>query len=523
MKTAWTLLGWGLTLVATAQVTLPPLQANLQLELGWSSWGLSGNVSKFRQYATPPRGFFLRTLRYELPATQLLWQGGGDQDTYGDAFTHLQAGRLTLQARHARTRFTDPGTTLSSERRSEETTLRYLLTPDFALTARLRQERTHRLFATPHVPYNQTTHAYDLIAEGLVGQGRLSLQYTRGRYHDRTDTRPNTTFQRLQAGYLWEPNPILGLEATWSEIRLMQPQRPNSGVQNLALMTDWMLTSSTALSLMWTREQLNLPVVRNAWTRERRTGALHLNQQLGSWRLQIGLRRQAIDRWNASQNLLEPLQRESLEARLSGRLDRQTRLTLYGIRQRWSREASSPIATSLFWSQRETIRLNLERNLTHGALYLSITRQRWLNDARNTRLHSDQLLAGGAYQIRTRMTLLAEHRLERFSASGDTVGLLRLTAFLPETRSSTFGLQWTSEARLSAGLHFTHFVSSTNNPLLLPDGNTEARLLTISVQYQLSNGSTWSLTFAPWHYRDRVDPRLDYRLSLLSLSWSYHF
>jgi hypothetical protein len=523
MRTAWALLGWGLTLVAMAQVTLPPPQANLQLELGWSSWGLSGNVSKFRQYATPPRGFFLRTLRYELPATQLLWQGGGDQDTYGDAFTHLQAGRLTLQAHHARTRFTDPGTTLSSERRSEETTLRYLLTLDFALTARLRQERTHRLFATPHVPYNQTTHAYDLIAEGLVGQGRLSLQYTRGRYHDRTDTRPNTTFQRLQAGYLWEPNPLLGLEATWSEIRLMHPQRADSRMQNLALMTDWMPTSSTALSLMWTREQLNLPVVRNAWTRERRTSALNLIQQIGNWQLQLGFRRQMIDRWNADQNLLEPLQREGLEARLTGWLARNTRFTLYGIHQRWSRPTSSPIATAPFWSQRATIRLNLERNLTHGALYLSLTRQRWLNDARNTRLRSDQLLAGGVYALQPRLTLVAEHQLERFSASGDADGLLRLTAFLPETRSSTVGLQWAWGTRLSVGLHFTHFVSSTDNPLLLPDGNTEAGLLTSLCSISSQTAPHWSLTFAPWHYRDRVDPRLDYRLRLLSLSWSHRF
>jgi hypothetical protein len=470
----------------------------------------------------PRHGFFLHTLRYELPATRLLWHGGGIQDTCGDAFTHLQAGRLTLQAGHARARFTDPGTTLPSERRNEETTLRYLLTPDFALTARLRQERTARLFATPHVPYNQTIRVYDLIAEGAVGQGRLSLQYMRGRYRDHTNTRPDTTFQRWQASYLWELTPILGLEASWLEIRLMQPQRPDSRLQNFALMTDWMPTATTALSLMWTREQLNLPVVQNAWTRKRRTGAMNLIQQLGGWRLQIGLRRQAIDRWNANQNLLEPLQRESLEARLSGRLERATRLTLYGICQRWSRQASSPIATP-FWSQRETIRLNLERSLPHGTLYLNLTRQRWLNEARNIRLHSDQLLVGGSYTLQPPLTLVAEHRVEHFAASGGTEAPLRLAAFLPETRSTTFGLQWIASARLSVGLHFTHFVSRTDNPLLLPDGNTEARWLILSVQYRLSNRSSCSLTFAPWHYRDWVDPRLDYHLHLLSLGWSHHF
>jgi hypothetical protein len=300
MKTVWILLGWGLMWVAVAQMPLPPIQAHPQLELGWSSWGLSGNGSKFRQYATTPRGFFLHTMRYELPATRLLWQAIGDQDTRGDAFTHLYEGRLTLQARHARARFTDPGAVPSSERRSEETTLHYLLAPDFALTARVRQERTSRLFASPHVPYNQTIRAYDLIAEGVVGHGRLSLQSMRGHYHDRTNTRPDTTFQRWQTSYLWEPTHALGLEAIWSETRFTQPQRPEGRVQSLALMTDWTPTATTALSLMWMREQLNLPVVRNAWTRERRTSALNLIQQIGNWQLQLGFRRQMIDGWLAT-------------------------------------------------------------------------------------------------------------------------------------------------------------------------------------------------------------------------------
>lgn len=523
MKTVWILLGWGLMWVAVAQMPLPPIQAHPQLELGWSSWGLSGNGSKFRQYATTPRGFFLHTMRYELPATRLLWQAIGDQDTRGDAFTHLYEGRLTLQARHARARFTDPGAVPSSERRSEETTLHYLLAPDFALTARVRQERTSRLFASPHVPYNQTIRAYDLIAEGVVGHGRLSLQSMRGHYHDRTNTRPDTTFQRWQTSYLWEPTHALGLEAIWSETRFTQPQRPEGRVQSLALMTDWTPTATTALSLMWMREQLNLPVVRNAWTRERRTSALNLIQQIGNWQLQLGFRRQMIDRWNADQNLLEPLQREGLEARLTARLARNTRFTLYGIHQRWSRPTSSPIATAPFWSQRATIRLNLERSLPAGTLYLNLTHQRWLNEARHSQLRSDQLLVGGTYTIQPPLTLVAEYRVERFTARDSADSSLRLTAFLPETRSWAVGLQWMASVRLSVGLHFTRFVSRTDNPLLLPDGNTEAQLLTFTVQYQLSSRSHCALTFAPWHYRDRVDSRLDYRLSLLSLGWSQCF
>ncbi|MCS7065680.1 MAG: hypothetical protein NZL85_05325 [Fimbriimonadales bacterium] len=524
--TSWVLgwIGWGL-LMAQAQPSLPPVQARTQFDLGWSDWGLRGNPAQFRQYATPPRGFFLHALRYELSTTRLLWQGGGDQDTRGDAFTHLLQGRLMLEAHHARSQFTDPGAVPApeSERRSEEATLRYLLTPDSALTVRFRDDTLRRPFASAHVPYNQTAQAWDMLAEGVVGAGRLSLQSTRWRYRDRTDTRPDLTLQRWQAGYLWEPTPALGLEAVWAEARFEQAQRPVSRVQSLTLFTDWMPSAATEIGLMLQRERLNLPVVRNAWTRERRTGALSLAQQFGAWRLQIGVRRHAIERWNREQSLLEPIQREGIEARLSGRLSRQTRLTLYSMSQHWSRQASGEPRTTLFWSRREIARLNLDSGLPNGYLYLTLSRQRWLNEPRATRLRSDQLLVGGVYQLRSGLTLMGEHRVERWKASGGADGLIGLSRFLPDTRSSVVGLQWASGVRLSASLLFTHFVISTDNPLLLPDGNTEGWFLTLSLRYRLPNGSAWSFTVAPWRYRDRVDSRFDYRLSLFSIGWSTPF
>ncbi|GBC91635.1 hypothetical protein HRbin15_00089 [bacterium HR15] len=524
MKNArWLLgwLGWGLLMVQ-AQRPLPPIQARTHLGLEWSDWGLRGNAAKFRQYATPPRGFFLRALRYELPAMRLLWQGGGDQDTRGDALLHGLPGQLIIEAEQSRSQFADPGVTSApvSARRNEEVTLRYLVKPDFALTARFRSDTLRRQFASMHAPYHQTTQAWDLTAEGTIGAGRLSLQYTRWRYRDRTGTRPDLTLQRWQTGYLWEPMPALSLEAVWSEARFEQPQRPVSRVQNLTLFTDWTPGAKTDIGLSWTRERLNLPIVRNAWTRERRTGTLSLVQQFGAWQLQIGVRRQAIDRWDPEQRQREPIQREGIEARLSGRVSRQTRLTLYGISQRWSRQVSNEPSTTLFWSRRETARLNLDSQFPNGFFYLTLSRQRWQNDPRATRLHSDQLLIGGVYQLRSGLTVLAEHRVERWQANKSADALIGLPRFLPDTRASMVGLQWSSAPRLSVSLLFTHFVSDTDNPLLLPDGNTEGRFLTLSLHYLLPNGSAWSITVAPWHYLDRVDSRFDYRLSLFAVSWS---
>ena len=527
MKNARWLLGWfgsGL-LIAQAQQPLLSKQADTWFGLGWSSWGLRGSAAKFRQYATPPRGFFLQGLRYLHPATQLRWQGGGDQDTRGEAFAHLLIGRLTLQTQHARSQFTDPAGVPSpeSERHSDEVALRYLLTPDFALTARFRNDTLRRRFASTHVPYNQVTEAWDLTAEGALGAGRLSLQYTCWHYRDRTRTRPNLTLQRWQTSYLWEPTPALGLEVSLSEARFAQPQRAINRLQNLTLFTNWIPGATTEVGLMLQRERLNLPVVRNSWTRERSTGTLSLGQQIGTWRLQIGIRRQAIERWDRDQERLEPIQREGIELRFSGRLNRQTRLTLYGMSQRWSRQASSTPRDTLFWSRREVARMNLDSRFANGFVYLTFSHQRWLNEARATRLRSDQWLVGGTYPLGAGLSLTAEHWVERWQASGGVDGLIGLPRFLPDTRTTMVGLQWASGMRLSVDLLLTHFVSSTDNPLLLPDGNAEGRFMTLSVRYLLPNGSAWSLTVAPWHYRDRVDPRMDYRLSLFAISWSTPF
>ncbi len=250
---------------------------------------------------------------------------------------------------------------------------------------------------------------------------------------------------------------------------------------------------------------------------------MSLVQQFGAWRLQIGIRRQAIERWEPEEARLEPIQREGIEARLSGRLGRQTRLTLYGMSQRWSREPSDAPRATLFWSRRDIARLNLDHSLPNGFLYLTLARQDWRNDPRATRLRSDQLLVGGAYQLHPQITLIGEHRVERWHSSGGTEEPIGLTHFLPDTCSSMLGIQWASGTRLSASLLFTHFVSSTDNLLLLPDGNTEGWFLTLSVRYLLANGSAWSLSLAPWHYCDRVDSRFDYRLSLFALSWSTPF
>src|SRR5436190_1096114 len=63
------------------QAAKPPEPAKINVNVGWTSWDLSGNSHKFRQYATAPKGFFNRDLAYA-PSTA---------DGQHDAFIDLRS------------------------------------------------------------------------------------------------------------------------------------------------------------------------------------------------------------------------------------------------------------------------------------------------------------------------------------------------------------------------------------------------------------------------------------------------
>lgn len=518
------LIGIGTLALGCGQVGRPPAQP--VGELRWSSIRLDGNANKFFQYAHPPRGF-VSGFHHGSPVHRLLWQGGDNEDRRGDLEVRFQFGRLALGGSRALARFYDPAPSVMvpSERKSDELFLRYLLTPDLALTVRSWGDSHEKQFAPPRAPLDQSTSAWDFGVEGIAGRGRLLLQYTRWRYHDRTGVRPDVTLQRWSGGYLWQPTPTLGLEANWSELRFQQPGRPDSRLQSLVLFGEWFASPATEVGIRLQRERWSLPIVKNAWASEKRSGILAVTQQVGQWRLQVNFHRQAIERWNHEQSFLEPIQRESVSASLSGRLTGETRLSFYGTLQQWRRSVQEEEGahTTLFWSKKQTGRLNLTTTLHNGYTYLTFSRQSWENAPRALRLQTDQVLVGGSWQIRNRLNLFAEHRREHWKGEGGPTGLLALPLFLPETRSVVLGANWRVATRTQVRVLYIHFASGTPNPLLLPDGNVEARLLTISLHYTSVRGSTLSITIAPWHYRDRVSPSMESHLQLVQLGWSGRF
>jgi hypothetical protein len=153
-------------------------------------------------------------------------------------------------------------------------------------------DRQAHIFQAPKLPYYQRTRFWDALAEGKLGEGQVSLGYSDWRYFDRTDIRPDTTVKRWHVRYLWQPNDAVGVEGNFARSSIKQPARPNSDVETLSLSGDWAISSATDFSIHLRRDKLDLPVVQNAWVRERRLGVASLVHRWRGWTVQFGFRQQ---------------------------------------------------------------------------------------------------------------------------------------------------------------------------------------------------------------------------------------
>lgn len=526
------LLGAVLGLMA-AMVTFAFAQ-QAEIELGFSHWSLDGNSSKFRQYATPPRSLFLRSLRYiptfKFPSSdagQLILKGLGEDDYRAEGNLDALFGRACLEFNVSRNRFYEPTPFLVSEskREIEEGAFKYLLTNDFAFSVRYRMDRQDRIFEAPRLPYYQRTRYWDAIAEGGAGDARFSLGYADWRYFDRTDIRPDTFVKRWNAQYLWEPNSRFGVEGGITRFSVKQLGRPKADVETLALNADWVISPVTDLSLQLRRDKLDLPVVQNAWVRERRIGVANLTHRWRGWNIGLGFRQQEAERLRKDQTFVDTPRWRTFEVRLSGRVAPQWRLTLRGSTQHLTHPPTMVTSDprQLFWDDRRFAQLKLEGGSPVLNGYLVLTHRRWDNDIRAVELTTNSLTLSGSWQASKRLNLFAEYAYEAWKTKSEMTQFPTLDNFVPNSRATTVGLSWAIDKRTFLSAAFTEFVTNNDNPLLLRDGNYRGRFLTTSLRYRFPAGHEIVLTVAPWRYRDRVVDLMDYDATVVMVSGSARF
>lgn len=511
--------------------------SSLFVELGYGDWGLRGNQSKFRQYATPPSGFFLRDLRYapilKSPSENAFFElrGIGQDDYYATAKGAWDYGATRLSGFTSRSQFFDPsaGAVPQSSWRSSGVDLRRNINRDFALSFQVRSNSQQLYYTVPYPRLNQNTDYWSLLAAGKLGKGYASLEYSGFHYADETASLINFDSQKVGLSYLWTPTRTLQIEASGSHVGVKQPNLPESHVDTLALGGNLVLGPATDLDVQLQHRQVALPNVQNAYVRNQNVGAFSISHRFNSWRAQLALLLQNDDRVNGTQTYVDVPKWSTLDARLSGRLNPNFRLSFHAYTQSLSDPPASTLsdASTLYWTNRNFAEAKLEGGTENVNGYLVYTYRVNRNSQRSTDVTTEQYTLGATWQVNPRLSLFGEFHHESWTGRTDItefpITSATLNNFLPNSDTSAVELNWNLGRRAYVSLNYTGFASYNDNPLLLQDGNTRGSFVTLNTHYRFPAGYELGLLVAPWTYHDRVANSLDYNATVLMITGSARF
>jgi hypothetical protein len=511
----------------------PERVPSVLVEGGWADWGLGGAERKFRQYATPPRGWFLRDLRYMslfTPRKQDLFltlKGLGQDDYRAETSLAYQYGDTMLRGATARNRFFDPTPVVVpySQWREDQVVFRQALFRDIALSYRYRRDAENWNFEPPRAGLNQEARYWDLLAAGRLGRGYASLGYVNWRFADHTGQYPALVTQGLNASYLWELSGSADLEAAYSRLWLDQPGLGTNTVDTLAFTGDFALGSATDLDVSFRLRHLDLPIVRNALVREQRATAARIEHRWRGWGVKFGVRYQEAERLRGDQTYVDVPRWWTVEGSLSGRLSRYLRMTLRGYTQSL---VNGPVMVTddprpLYWDQRDWLQLKLDGGTPDASGYLIYTYRQLSNGARASDLTTHILTTGGTWQITAPFSVFAEYTHEFWSGNNGNPDQPDLDSFAPDSSIAVIGLNWALSPRAFLSVSYTDFSTDNDNPLLLREGNTHGKFWMLNGRYQFPNGTELGLVVAPWAFRDQVVGAQDYDATVVMLTAGLKF
>ncbi len=506
---------------------------NIYIETGYVDWGLSGNQSKFRQYATPPRGLFLRDFRFapqlRSPSQNALFElrGIGQDDYLASARGTWEYGRTQASGFLSRSRFFDPssGAIDQSTWQTESFRLKRAIRPDFSLSFNARSDSQQLNYQIPSPRLDQNTDYWEAIAGGKVGSGFARVSFSNLHYTDETQTLQNFGAQKIGLSYLWNPTKALGIELAGSHVIIQQPTMPSSHIDTMSLGGDMALGAMTDLTLILQHRQMGLKTVQNAYARNENTGSFSLSHHFNSWRAQLGLRLQSDERVNGTQTNVDVPKWSTLDARVSGKLGKLLKLTVRGYTQSLNTPPPSVLSDprTLYWTNRNFLQARLEGGSTNVNGYLVYTYRVNRNSERSMDVTTEQVTLGSNWQISQNMNLFAEIHHENWTGRTDTVDLPALNNFLPDSDTGVVELFWSLGRRASISLNYTGFAAYNDNPLLLQNGNTRGSFVTLSTHYRFPAGYDLGLIVAPWTYRDAVASPLNYDTTAFMVTGSARF
>lgn len=511
----------------------PAKLPTIYAEGGWADWSLTGSQRKFRQYATPPRGGFLKDLRISpvYPSRKsdvfMTVKSLGQPDYIAEGRALFQYGSTWLTGLLARNEFFDPSPAVIplSEWRRDAFFIRQSLTKDFALSYRYRYDEPSWYFNPPSDPLKQSMRFQDLTAGGKLGNGYASFSLMDFSYSDRTSVLPDTKTRSARIGYLWEVNPNVDLQAAVTRVWIDQFARATSRVDTIALDGNVALGPATDVELAWRQRNIDMPVVQNTWVREQSMGSVKLAHHWKRWAGQLGFRVSEVERVRSDQSWVDLPRWFTFDGKINGRINRNLRFMLRGSTQSLS-NAPTFVTTdprNLWFDGRDMIMLRVDANAPNLNGYLTYSYRQWRNATRAANVTTNIVTVGGDWQITPTINMFAEFAREDWAGKTDVTTFPTLDNFAPDSNTYVLGLNWSLNDRTYLSLSYTEFANDNDNPLLLRDGNTHGRFFTLNGRYQFSNDMEVGLVLAPWSFRDQLFNTVNYDATVVMVTASAKF
>lgn len=505
-------------------LTIRPWQ--LTYDLGYANWDLRGNRHKFRQYATPPDGLYLRSLSYEhwinegLHGLQVDLLAPGEEDYRVRASVSLSNGATRLAGSSDRARFFDttPVVIEGSQRQSSEAYIRQSLTPDLALTLRSYLDQQDQNFDPPKGSLHQRTNTWLASAAGNLGGGFVDLSFSGTRFYDRTNVLPDSETRRWGLSYARSLTPGLNLEGGFVRSSTDLNGLTND-VNSWSFSGDWQAGEDTDLVFNFRHESLDLPSTQNAFVRERSMARARLIHRWPRWTGQIGYKRMDIERVRADHSFVDTPTLHSFDARINGRISPSVRVT--GRFGRESLDGAAQMFTidprALYWDDRTFAQLKIDVGTERFTGYAVYSYREQKNDVRETQVRNYGLTVGGSLLVQPYLEVYFEGTTDIWSGRTRDAQNPNLDAFFGDGSVLVLGANWTLSPRAYATGSFTQYLVANDNPLLDRDTNVRGSFLTTGIHYQFPSGCELGLTLAPWRYTDRAYSQMGYDSFFLAL------
>lgn len=506
------------------------------LSAAYGDWRFNGNSHKFTQYATPPRGFYLRDFSYE-PETidRRHWgyfeaKAPGQDDYRLDSRIQLFNGTFNAEFSNNRARFFSPSPQLidQSQHLQTEAYLKQMLGQNFSLTFRNRFEQKDFYQQAPTDPENQRSRYWDLSARGSVGaNGFLDLSYSDIRYWDRTLVEPDSDTRRIGATYRHELTDNLSLEGTYSHSTIDQDGYAQSKIDTWGIGSRWNATESTSFFANFRQDKLDLPNVQNAHDRARTRWDAKIVQQLPSnWIAQASYAQLDLERYRGDLTYVDVPRIHTYEGKISGPLTPAFRVSAKLMRQTLDGQAIMTdihnTATAYF-RNRWNAQVKVDTTGEFVNAYFVYSYNANLNDARGSNIGDTGLTFGASWQAKPNVDFYGEVSTDRWSASTGNARTADIGSYFPDGTTWTLGGNYTINPKLSISAGYTGVLTRNDNPLLLQDGNIHGNYFNGTVTYKDPHGWNLALTYAPSTYRDHVYDLMNYTSGLIDISASTKF